>query len=443
MRAYTTSEYLKVISLATLHARWFYKNPWRSPDEIRDYQEKQIKRLIAHAYQTTDFYRNKYKKAGVQPEDFKRLEDLNKFPTLTKDEIIANFPGAVVSKSVEAENCIHSVSSGSSGKVITILHDPKDTWSYALGRFRILNILKNYRPWDKSLYIYTSPYPATSYFGLYPSYFISTLNNLSDTAEKIIKLKPAIISSYPSQMIELMKCFTEKEAKDLKIKLISLGSELSTRSQRDLLSQYFNCAVYDEYSSEELGWIAGECQQLRYHLWEDISYIEILKPDSDEPTTEGEIVGTNLHNFAMPFIRYRQGDLGKVAGNSQCSCGRKLRLLDSFLGRSNDTFKFADGKILQPAYLLDAVYSLLLDEKANIADFCLIQESTNNVRMQIVRGQNFLETEIPKIKNRLEKLLPANVIMESVLPGNLYKTLSGKRNPIISKIGVNLANGNS
>lgn len=431
MRSYSALEYLQVAVKSTIQARWFYKNPWRSPEQIKKYQESQIKKLLAHAYQTTDFYREKYRAAGVEPDDFNCLEDLKKFPTVTKDEIIEQFPHGVLSKSVKVSNCLRSVSSGSSGKVITIFHDPKDTWGYALGRFRILNLLKNYRPWDKSLYVYTSPYPAMSYFGLYRSFFISTLNDLTDTARVIKKIKPKFISSYPSRMLELRPYFNQKEARDLKLKLISLGSELSTRSQRDLLADHFNCPVYDEYSSEELGWIAGECPHHNYHLWEDISYMEILK--SEDQSSAGEIIGTNLHNLAMPFIRYRQGDIGVIEAK-KCPCGRQSRILASFLGRNNDLFKFADGKTASPAYLLDSVYDLLLKLKTDIADFCLIQESTKAVRLQIVKGKNFSDDDLPLIKKHLGKLLPAEITIECVSADNLYKTKTGKRNPIISKL---------
>ncbi|MEI8270386.1 MAG: hypothetical protein WCG45_03370, partial [bacterium] len=160
MRSYTFTEYLKVIGISTINAKWFYRNPWRPIEKTRKYQEKQIKKLLIYAYKNTSLYYNKYNSAGVHPDDFKHLEDLSKFPTITKNEMIAHFSLNKTTNNSKNIKYINSVSSGSSGKIITIMHNPLDTWSYALGRFRILNLLKNYKPWDKSLYIYTSPYPA-------------------------------------------------------------------------------------------------------------------------------------------------------------------------------------------------------------------------------------------------------------------------------------------
>lgn len=434
MRKYTPLEYVRVLLSATYHSRWFYKNPYRPLDDIKKYQYVRIRNLISHAYETTELYHKKYEQAGVTPNDFERLEDLSKFPTVTKEEIIEHYPKGCVSKRVDPKECILSVSSGSSGKVINILHNPLDTWAYALGRFRILNINKDYFPFDRALYIYTSPYPATSFFGLYRAFFIPTLNSLKDTAQKILKIQPHIISSYPSQMLALREFIDPKRAKKLSLKLISLGSELSTRKQRDSLASYFACPVYDEFSSEELGWIAGECQQKNYHLWEDICFIEILKKDSDDPVGaggEGEIVGTNLHNFAMPFIRYRQGDIGKISPVNDCHCGRTFRILENFIGRKNDEFVFSSGKKLTSAYLLDVSYSLLLDLKVDILDFCLLQEGKNHVSLEIFPGKDFKKSDIEKIENKLKELFPQDVKFTVVPTHNLYKTATGKRNPII------------
>lgn len=428
MRSYTPAEYIQVITRAVLHAPWFYHGPWRSPAATKAYQEKQIKKLLAHAYSTTELYRRKYQDAGVSPEDFASLSDLEKFPTVTKQEIIDAFPEGAISDTVNQSECIPSVSSGSSGKVITIVHNPKDTWSYALGRFRILNSLGTYKPWDTCLYIYTSPYPAASFLGLYKSYFIPTLNELANTARSILSLKPSIICSYPSHLLALMQHLSADEAQSLRLKLISVGSELSTKAQRATLAKFFNCPVLDEYSSEELGWIAAECEQGSYHLWEDISYIETVTAG-----TASNLVGTNLHNFAMPFIRYEQGDLGIIDAHNTCACGRTGRVLNTFLGRKNDAFTFTDGRTLTSAYLLDTVYDLLLTGHIDILDFCLIQESADVVRMQVVSKHALSKDGVTDIKSRLERLLGTTVHIDQVTEEQLLKTASGKRNPIISR----------
>ena len=56
--------------------------------------------------------------------------------------------------------------------------------------------------------------------------------------------------------------------------------------------------------------------------------------DRGQPVPEGtvgQIVGTNLHNRAMPFLRYLQGDRGAVRSIG-CPCGRTFRVLEKLEG---------------------------------------------------------------------------------------------------------------
>src|SRR5205085_3749076 len=118
---------------------------------------------------------------------------------------------------------------------------------------------------------------------------------------------------------------------------------------RDYLSSLLNCPVLDEYSSEELTRIAAQCSHKTYHVFEDINYIETLDSDGRSTPNAGTIVGTNLHNFAMPMIRYQQNDLGRLE-EAECACGWKFRRLVNFEGRRNDSFELPSGKILSSGF---------------------------------------------------------------------------------------------
>ena len=53
----------------------------------------------------------------------------------------------------------------------------------------------------------------------------------------------------------------------------------------------------------------------------------------------GEVVGTNLENYAMPLIRYRTRDLTRMIA-TPCSCGNVLPMHDRILGRTDDMIIF-------------------------------------------------------------------------------------------------------
>ena len=86
---------------------------------------------------------------------------------------------------------------------------------------------------------------------------------------------------------------------------------------------------------------------------------EIVDADGRPTDDVGEVVGTELHNRSMPFVRYRQGDLARIS-DEPCRCGRHTRLLVDLVGRRNDGFILQGGRMLSPGFLLDASYRAVL-----------------------------------------------------------------------------------
>lgn len=427
MRAFTTSEYVQACARAAAVAPAFLLRPYLPTSRVLAYQLAKLRRLLEHAYANTELYREKYRAAGLSPRDLRSLADLALFPTVTKDELIHAIAAGGLGKAPGP--VIHSLSSGSSGKVIDVAHSVSETHPYALGRHRILNMHGKLSPFDLTFYVYTSEFPGRSFFGLYPSTFVHTHNPIPDTVRRIEAARPQVLCAYPSRMMEIADQLSPRQARALRLKLISLNSEMSSRAQRDTLAAHFGCPVLDEFSSEELGWVAAECLHGHYHLFEDMAYVEILSPAADTPAASGEIVGTNLHNLTTPFIRYRQGDLGSI-GPEGCACGRGFRLLTSFEGRKNDAFRFPD-RTLSPAVLLDSVYALLLTRRFPIQDFCLLQLSPTRVRFEVRAATPITAPLRAEIASALAPFFPPEVQVEVSAPATLHKTRTGKRNPIV------------
>lgn len=88
MRRLTRGEYLRACVAAAVVAPGFLVRPYGSAARYRAYQVRRIKRLIHHAYNATTFYHRRYREAGVSPDDFQDLGDLERFPTTTKEELV-------------------------------------------------------------------------------------------------------------------------------------------------------------------------------------------------------------------------------------------------------------------------------------------------------------------------------------------------------------------
>ena len=106
-----------------------------SRDEIAALQTERLKWSLQHAYDNVAAYRKKFDEAGVKPGDFRRLEDLAKFPFTTKQDLRANYPFGMFAVPQVKIVRIHA-SSGTTGKptVVGYTQNDIDTWSHVMAR---------------------------------------------------------------------------------------------------------------------------------------------------------------------------------------------------------------------------------------------------------------------------------------------------------------------
>jgi phenylacetate-CoA ligase len=425
-----------LVDLLGLIARgreFFRRVPYLSRDEMQARQFQRLRDLVRHAYETVAFYRALYAGKGFEPGDLKGWEDFRRLPRVTKDDVIASYPGRILSSRYAGRELIVSRSSGSSGKVLDVAYPAQTLARYALATIRMYRMGFDYRPWHRHLYIYTSPYPFDSIFGLYPLYFVSTLAPVSETLKKLVEVRPHLLVCYPSHLRQVSEIASEADLRRIRPLLISVSSELSTQAERDLLAERFGCPALDNYSSEEMARIAAQCLEKTYHVFEDMNFVEVVDEEG-KPTPEiGLVVATNLHNFALPLIRYEQNDYAALS-DGDCPCGRRFRTLSKLQGRRNDSFRMPSGKVLSSGFLLDATYEFLLDEREAIRDFCLIQERADSVLLEIVPGRTWSDTVAKTIAERFGRYLEAGVAFRVETVDECEKTRTGKRNPIISRV---------
>jgi phenylacetate-CoA ligase len=100
------------------------------------------------------------------------------------------------------------------------------------------------------------------------------------------------------------------------------------------------------------------------------------------PGQAGEVVITNLHSFAMPFIRYRQSDVG-VWAEEAAQCGRGLPLMRVIEGRLGDFITLPSGQKLSPH-----PFFVALDTAIGVTKWRLIQETVHRLRVEIAVDQH-------------------------------------------------------
>jgi hypothetical protein len=93
------------------------------------------------------------------------------------------------------------------------------------------------------------------------------------------------------------------------------------------------------------------------------------------------------------------------------------------------------GKVLSSGFLLDATYDFLLTYRTAVREFCLVQESPASVLLQVVPDAGWTADIERKIAGRFGEFLEAGVSFRVTIVAECEKTATGKRNPIISRVG--------
>ncbi len=436
MRSFTPRELaINTAGIVRAYPTWIVRP--RLPLAVTQaYQLRALQRLVAHAASNVPLYREKYSAAGIGPKDLRSLDDLRHFPTVTKRDILAAYPEGALARGLDPAQCLTSKSSGSTGEVLHVVHQADRLAVQGLAMNRLVAMMTPYMPWHRFVYVYTAPYPAASLLGAWPMIFVPTLAPTPEIVARLRAVRPHVLACYPSHLRAIARELGPEGARALSLRAISVSSEPSTAAERAEIASLFGCRVHDEYSTEELTRVAAQCVHGTYHLFEDVAYVETLDPDSDETVPEGspgEIVGTYLHNYAMPFIRYRQGDIASVVPRS-CPCGRRFRALEGLRGRKLDRFVLPSGRVLTSGWLLDASYSFLFDVGADIAAFTLIQETASRVRIEIVPGARYTTAMSTAIEERFRSLVGEPLDIEVALLPELVRSPGGKHNPIVSRV---------
>lgn len=124
----------------------------------------------------------------------------------------------------------------------------------------------------------------------------------------------------------------------LSFKGISSTYELLTPNVKRYLEKVFQCQVFDSYGCSEFGPIAFACQHGAKHIFEGSVFVEIIEKGLYMDPDVGEIVVTALDNPAMPLIRYRTGDVGKII-QGPCVCARTAKMIEVY-GRKRQCVPF-------------------------------------------------------------------------------------------------------
>ncbi len=123
---------------------------------------------------------------------------------------------------------------------------------------------------------------------------------------------------------------------------------------KEKATNYFKVPVANMYGSEEMNGIALECPYHNMHIIEENVYVECLCKNALHSAGTGEIILTNLQNYAMPIVRYMQGDIVTIEDQYTCPCGITGKIIKTIGGRTQDSFELF-GRSIYTCTLTEAI----------------------------------------------------------------------------------------
>ncbi len=411
------------------------KNQWLKPSELEELQEKRLRAMIKHAYDNTEFYRRKFKDAGIRPEDIRTVDDLRKVPYTTKDELRKNSTGSMIARGVDLGKCLITETSGSTGIPTKVVYDPPaNDFSKAINlRSHIENGLTVTSRWA----IFGDPHHFQKpkwfqKFGIFSPRWISAFDPVEKQVEFLREFKPDVIGGYTSSILLLARAVEERGITDIAPKAVISTSELLDPSTREYIDSIFNVRMVDHFGCVELNRTAWECSEhAGYHIDVDAVVMEFISGgEPAAPGERGEIVYTGLYNYAMPLIRYRVEDVG-VPSDEMCPCGRGLPLMKLVEGRSDSFMQNPDGRIFSPI-----IWTLIMRQIPGVGQFKAIQERKDLVRILVVRDQAFTEATSGQIVHDVQEVMGEGVQVDVEVVEEIPKDPSGKVRCAVSKVDI-------
>ena len=405
-------------------------------EELKAHQLKGLKWTVRHAYEGSPVYRSRLEEAGVHPDHIRSLEDLKRLPFTMANDLKEGYPFPLLSVPFDQVVRMHA-SSGTTGKRKVLCYTQKDIddWSHFFARcYEMAELTREDRV---QIAVGYGVWTAGISFQMGCEAFGSMAvpvgpGNLDMQCQFLVDFGSTVMCCTASMGLLMAEEIHRRGIGDqIALKKMIFGSERASDAMRDRIQTLLGVEqLFDIPGMTEL-YGPGTGLDCSYHTgihyWADYYILEILDPDTLEPSPEGEIgemVVTTLTKEAVPLIRYRTRDLTRIIPGT-CPCGSVLPRHDRLLGRSDDMIIFRAVNIYpgQVDHVLSGIeglgseYQIIVDRKEDGRDYMRIK-----VEAAIGVGGTRFENLEKQISREVKKQIMVSAGVEMVEYGNLPRS---------------------
>lgn len=397
------------------HDKWDYGQKC----EVRD---KRLSDICKYSYEHTKYYKKEFDECGLNPYTIKRLDDISCLPIIDKQTVINNYED-FISDAYPRNKMITAHTSGTTGAGFVFLTTKEaqssqwavwwryrrklgigmDEWCALFGGRSVVPLTITKPPYSRM----NTP-NRQEYFSTYH------MNNktLGWYVDEISQKHYRWLHGYPSMLSVLADYVIENSLQEkFSIKFVTTGAENLLDSQKEKIFRAFRVEPRTHYGMAEGVANFSENSSGDMYVDEEYAAAEFIN---------GEVVGTNLTNFAMPLIRYRTKDLAMV---SETKVGRKIISLD---GRQEDFVTLKDGTKIGR---LDHIFKDLV----NIREAQIYQPDYKSIEVRVVKGSLYSKADEQRLKKEINDRI-RDMDIHIRYCEQIPKTQSGKLRFVISDI---------
>ena len=415
--------------------RFLEQSQWWNRERIEEWQFKRFKLVLNHTYEFFPLYGNKMRAKGIHPNDIQSLNDTKSLPIMNKMDLLS-----VPEEEQHAKNTCGNTTivtmGGTTGSPLKLLVSK-----------RLLTVVEQafvwrHQSWAGLKYgqkiavlrgtIITEDARAIAPMRLsgntlYLSTWHISPQNLHLYYEALKSFKPAAIRAYPSSLLTLTRYLSlNNRPPIMSVKVLITSSESIPHFIRKEMEKYWQVPITDYYGLGEHTAKMFQCEFGRYHIQEEYAYVELIP---DDRKGLNRIIGTNLHNFATPLIRYDPGDYCSSTIES-CKCGRTLRSVETVQGRPIGRIVTRDRRII------GLVTQGIVRDSPGIHMCQLYQDDPNKLLIRIVKHDRYTEDDWKKLLHQVRVHVGEDIDVEREFVDDIKLTPAGKRLELIQKLDV-------
>ena len=401
-----------------------------SRDEMSALQSRRLIDVVNRVYNNVEFYRRKMQDIGVEPGDIKSIEDIDKLPFTTKEDLKNNYPFGLLAIPMKDVVRVQGTS-GTTGKLTIAPYSQKDVdvWGECVARGLVMAGLTA----EDIIHVCYGYGLFTGGMGL--DFGAKALGATAiPMSAGNTKRQMMCMEDLGATAFACTQSLHEAGAVDrLKLKAGIHGAEPWTEEMRKKIESILHINCFDIYGLCEVTGpgVAQDCiHHAGLHVHEDYFYPEVLDPTTHEKCADGqtgELVFTTLAKEAMPLIRYRTKDLTSI-DHSTCECGRTLPSISKFTGRTDDMKVIRGGNVF-PTQVETALlsmggavaphYMMIVDREDNMDVLTVMVEVDERMFSDEIRKLDALRNKIAAV---LKTALGISVRVKLVEPKSIQRS---------------------